>query len=286
MGRSRFAFLLHVSITVGGALAPMVVLAQREVVMMTVRDDSLRTIPFAWVQLEGGIANVGDDSGRVTFKHAARDSLRFHVRRMGFLPFYGYARRSGEASYEAILKVAPRALQTVRVEERRNTSLALTGFYDRMDRAKRGASTARFITPEELDLRNPGRVSQMLAGETSIKVSTFNMRVLLEGRGRRCGMNVILDGRQMTGMLEELKNVDQNPQLRRDLERVMGDPQGEHAVMQRHAATMTSVDELINAGSVAAIEIYPSPASVPVELLRMMGKGTCGVVVLHSGARK
>ncbi len=259
--------------------------AQGERMTVQVIDSLAQPIPFAWVQLTGGVIRVADDSGRAVFNSPPRDSLQLQVRRMGFLPFTGWLPRTAAGNYLVTLAPAPRALAVSRIEERRNTPLARAGFYDRLDRAQNSATVARFITPEELDFRNPAKLTQVLMGEQTIRVRFFNQRALLEGRGSRCGLAVVLDGRLMTGMLEELVNVDLNPALRRDLERATS-AAAQDSVRRIHAGTMTSVDELINAGSVAAVEIYPSPASVPAELQRLAGSQSCGVVAIWSGGRR
>jgi hypothetical protein len=282
----RNAMLLSALATMLGPAASTPALAQGDIITVAVVDEQQRVIPFAFVQLDGGTTRTADDSGRVTFRYQPRDSIRVQIRRMGFLPFTGHLRNTGEGRYAATLLVAPKTLATVNVNERRNTALARTGFYDRMERVQRGAYAARLITPEELDLRNPAKVTQMLHGEPAIKITTVGNRPVVLGRGGNCGMNIILDGHQMTGGMEELKNIDQNPQLRRDLQRVWGNAQAEQEVLEQHAKMLTSVDELINAGSVAAIEIYYSQASVPVEFQRMSGKNSCGAIVIWSGARK
>jgi hypothetical protein len=267
-------------------LLPAAASAQGELITVAVLDSAQRVIPFAFVQLDGGALRTADDSGRVSFRSTSRDSIRVHVRRMGFIPFQGYLRDAGEGRYAVTLAAAPRSLQAVQVEERLNTSLARTGFYDRMERVQKGAYAARLITPEELDMRNPAKVTQMLHGESAIRITTVSNRPVVLGRGGNCGMNIILDGHKMTGGMEELKNIDQNPQLRRDMMRVWGNARAEQEVLEEHAKMLTSVDELINAGSVAAIEIYYSAASVPIEFQRMSGKNSCGAIVIWSGARK
>jgi hypothetical protein len=287
MSIMRQALASTIVVITTGAMTPDSLGAQGDLVTVTVIDSAQRVIPFAFVQLNGGTTRTADDSGRASFRFEPRDSIRVHVRRMGFKPFQGFLRHTGEGRYAVTLLTAARTLETVKVEERRNTSLARTGFYDRMERVQRGAYAARLITPEELDLRNPAKITQMLHGEPSISIVNMGgNRPVVLGRGANCGMNIILDGHQMTGMMEELKNIDQNPQLRRELMAVWGNAQAEYDVLSRHARMLTSVDELINAGSVAAIEIYYSQASVPVEFQRMSGKNSCGAIVIWSGARK
>jgi hypothetical protein len=47
-----------------------------------------------------------------------------------------------------------------------------------------------------------------------------------------------------------------------------------------------SIDELITASSVAAIEIYGSVMSAPVELQRVAGSQGCGIIAIWTGSRR
>ena len=232
-----------------------------------VTDVQGRVIPFAFVQIENGASRVANDSGRAVFNMKTPDSLRLQVRRMGFSPFVGWA-RPDSASKELIADLIPlpRALDAVTVQGRRDTPLARRGFYDRMERVQKGAFAARMITPEELDMRNPMSVSQMLSGDRFVKVTPMNGKQVLLSRNPGCAMTILLDGHRAMGTLEEA--VGFGP----------GAPS---------ARSLMSVDELISAHSLAAIEIYGSMASAPVELQRAAGNSNgCGLVALWTGSRR
>lgn len=232
-----------------------------------VTDVQGRVIPFAFVQIENGASRVANDSGRAVFNMKTPDSLRLQVRRMGFSPFVGWA-RPDSASKELIADLIPlpRALDAVTVQGRRDTPLARRGFYDRMERVQKGAFAARMITPEELDMRNPMSVSQMLSGDRFVKVTPMNGKQVLLSRNPGCAMTILLDGHRAMGTLEEA--VGFGP----------GAPP---------ARSLMSVDELISAHSLAAIEIYGSMASAPVELQRAAGNSNgCGLVALWTGSRR
>jgi len=197
------------------------------------------------------------------------DSLRVQVKRIGYAPFTGWVQRiAGSSRYRATLSRLATTLDTVTIRATRNTPLERTGFYDRVSRVQRGAFAARMITPEELEERNPVTVSQVLAGESMVKVTPMGgRRVMLRGRGVTCGMTVLLDGMLVPGMVEEL--LDITPRRRRP------DP-----------STLITVDELVSAHSVAAIEIYGSSISAPAELLKVAGLKSCGIVAIWTGARR
>lgn len=244
-----------------------VAVAQDRATTVRVTDVQGRVIPFAFVQIENGASRVADDSGRVVFSMKTPDSLRLQVRRMGFNPFIGWARKdSVSQEFVADLIPLPRALDAVTVQGRRDTPLARRGFYERMERVQKGAYSARMITPEEMDMRNPMSITQMLSGDRFVKVTPMNGKQVLLSRNPGCAMTILLDGHRAMGTLEE----------------AVGFRPGAPA-----ARTLMSVDELISAHSVAAIEIYGSMASAPIELQRAAGNsGGCGLVALWTGSRR
>jgi hypothetical protein len=251
------------------AVAPLAADAQKkDDTVIRVTDVQGQVIPFALVQIENGASRIADDSGRAVFNASSPDSLRLQVRRMGFSPFIGWSRRdTTTGEFVADLIPLPRALNEVTIEGRRDTPLARRGFYERMERAQRGAYSARFITPEELDLRNPMALTHILSGDRFIKVTPAGYRkYVLLSRNPNCAMTILLDGMRASGTLEE--GVGSGP----------GRPP---------MNTLISVDELVQVSSVAAIEIYGSMASAPVELQRAAGNSAgCGLVAIWTGSRR
>lgn len=246
-------------------LAATTAQAQQDRVVARVFDAEARPVPFALVTLRDGVSRIADDSGRVTFNEAAQDSTRFIVRRIGYDPFFGYVKRSADGDFPIMLRVLPRSIQTLRVTERANTPLGRSGFYDRVQRVQAGAYSARMITPEELELRNPTKFTQMMQGENAVRVQRYDHRMMLTGRGGQCAMSILLDGMRVTGTLEELVENKVNPPP---------------------VSSLTSIDDLVNMNGVAAIEIYSSAASIPAELQRSLGGGSCGLIAIWTGRRR
>ena len=250
------------------ALAAPAAGAQEDRTIIQVTDVQGNAIPFAFVQIVNGVSRVADDSGRAIFNIKPKDSLNIQARRIGFQPYIGWARRDPvKGTYLADLVPLPRTLDPVTVAGRRDSPLARTGFYDRVARVQKGAYTARFFTPEEIEFRNPLRLTQLFAGESFVKVQPMNGRQVLLGRGALCAMTIVLDGQLLLGTYEEAIGNPNPPPM----------------------SSLTSVDEIINAASVAAIEVYASAASVPAELQRIAGSRMsqgCGMVVIHSGSRR
>jgi hypothetical protein len=165
-----------------------------------ITDADRNAIPYALVTLPGGARRVANDSGFIVLPRLdTADSIKLNVRRVGFAPFDGWVRPVADGVATVELTPLPRQLTTVNVTERANTLLARRGFYDRMERARKGAFTARFITPEEMDLRNAAYVSQLIGGESTVKLNRSAGKVILSGRGLGCPMAILIDGQQIRG---------------------------------------------------------------------------------------
>ena len=241
--------------------------AQDNRIVLRVLDPETKAIPYALVTLRDGVSRVANDSGLVYFNEAPRDSMRFVVRRIGYEPWSGWVRRSEiTGEFAVALRVLPRSIQGVQITERANTPLGRSGFYDRVQRVQRGAYVARMITPEELEIRNPIKLTQMLQGENLVRVQRYDMnRSMLTGRGGTCAMTVLMDGMRLSGTLEELLENRTNPPP---------------------VSSLSSIDDVVQVQSVAAIEIYGSTASIPAELQRSAGNVQCGLIAVWTGRRR
>lgn len=245
-----------------------------------VLDRRSQPIPYALVSMGNSPPRVADALGVAQLPLSVdADSAELVVRRIGYHPFGQYAKLSEDGKqYVAYLNDLPRALNARSITERRDTPLARRGFYDRMERAARGATVARFITPEEMDQRNSNSVSAILAGEAYIRIQRSGSKAILTGRQPGCPVAVVLDGQRASGMVEELYTIDGQNEVRR-----MG---GGTQATARFLASRTTVDELISALSVSAIEIYASASGAPSDIQRTAGSAACAIVVLWSGGRQ
>lgn len=242
--------------------------AQTDRAVVQVTDVRGNAIPFAYVSIVNGVSRVANDSGRAVFTMRAPDSLNLQVRRIGFDPYTGWVRKQpGTELFVTDLIPLPNTLDPVTVTGRRDTPLARTGFYDRVARIQRGAFAARMITPEELDMLNPIRLTQALQGDRFTKVQPMNGKSVLQGRGVMCAMTILLDGQRLLGTYEEAIGNPNPPPM----------------------SSLAAIDDIISAPSIAAIEIYGSAASVPVELQRVAGARMaqgCGLIAIWTGSRK
>ena len=236
-------------------------------VVVRVRDVSGRAVPYALVEVENGRGRVTDDSGRVMLS-AAPDSLRIRVRRIGFTPFDERAGRDRAGEFAVPLVPLAQSLGAVTVSGRASSPLENAGFYDRVQRAQRGAFNADFITPEELDARPGVRLTDLFQGRRFVfpnRAPGSRPQTYLMGRGG-CKMSVYLDGRLLTP-----------------------DAPGGSAFKTDIKTAIVPLDDIVGPGEVAAIEIYASAANAPAELIPLVGaaqQGSCGIVAIWTGARR
>lgn len=235
-------------------------------------------VPYAVVSVDGAPYRIADDSGALTLVMASRDSLPVLVKRIGFRPYDGWARRgAGDDTYEAVMQPLAAVIDTVRVVARQVTPLSRTGFYDRVDRVKKSAMLGEFISPEELDARNLTRVSDILQGRQYSRIAniTLSGRMLPVVQGRaRCPMNIVVDGQYVKGTVQE------GPVSEVPLSILS------HGSRSAGGGSTLTVDDIVDGRSVMAIEIYPSIANAPAELIPTASHGGCGLVAIWTGPRR
>lgn len=227
-------------------------------------------IPFAVVNGPKVSNRVADSTGMLRLAGSFSDTLRLRVQRIGYAPYEGPTVRSAEDDlYTVVLARVSTELQRVNVIATRNTPLSRSGFYDRMERVRRGAIVGTFITPEELDQRSPMQISRVLFGRQHVSVvgrgDGGRTVQTLAGRGGRCAMTILVDGIRVNGVIP---------------------PPGVKSDNGRSAGSNFGIDDLVDAGSVSGIEIYPSTANAPAELIPLTGGGSCGIVAVWTGGRR
>lgn len=256
---------------------------------LEVRDALGVPVSWAMVRFAGGAPQIADDSGRMRVAGVDGDSIQVSVRRIGYRPFDGWVRRAThDGAFTAVLPRLALALDTVRVTATAlSTPLARTGFYDRVERVRRGAFNAEFITPEELEERNRSQLSQIFTGRryttlTMVSVAGRQVPALL-GRGK-CAMTILVDGMRVTKTSQDLVLEAGAPQsIRPDASRpsTLGTRNRDGQV-----TNVLGLDDIVDGRSVMAIEIYPSTANAPAELIPIGGRGSCGFVAIWTGGRR
>lgn len=221
-----------------------------------VADSGGRTV--AYVSLDGGAKYraLTNAVGEFTLSVPPNVGLDVNVRRIGFLP----TRFRVEPGSDTTIRVTVQQLavlmttQIVRAQQQIRT-LELRGFYERMLEHQRGALVGVFILPEEIEMRNPQRVSQLLEARQGVQVRRFGAcniiatcyRVMGQGG---CAATVFLDGQRLNSL----------------------------AAASGNASAAPPVDELIPVSSVSAVEVYPRGALAPPKY-QAFG-GTCAIVLI------
>jgi hypothetical protein len=214
-------------------------------------------VVHASVTVEGGISQITDETGEVSLGHGTRQTFTVHVRRIGYQPWFGTVDFADTASVFTIrLPSLTQPLSTVTVSGTAaiKSPLELAGFYDRWMMRQKGALSAVFIGPEELEFRHPNKITGMLYGLNGVRLIrndktgdlTPVSTQIASLYGTLCPMAVIIDGQQM------YRNYP--------------------------------IDKLLDAGDVAAIEVYARGGNVPISL--HANDSACGIVVFWTGSRK
>jgi hypothetical protein len=250
-----------VACTLLGALCPTGIAAQSRI---RVVDQSGTPVPYARVEVIPGGTLVADSAALVRIARTSLDSVRVRVRRIGFEEFTGWIILASDHAVDVSLVALPSRLEEVNVSARANTVLAKTGFYDRLERVQNGAIVGEFFTPEELEARGSSTVTGFLMASRFVRVTKSGRDYVLLGRSR-CGMTILLDGQRV---------------------RSMEDAFAGYTSLRNSGSGGDPIDWIVSGYTIAAIEVYPSTANAPYELVRVSGRGSCGIVALWTGARR
>jgi hypothetical protein len=253
-----------------GALVSASAMAQTTI-LKVIGTDSV-PVPFAWVSVEGGTANITDEKGTVSLGVTRHKTLTVEVRRIGYQPWFG--RLEFPDSAATLTVTLPRIVQQLQgvtiTGQVAKTQLELVGFYDRWMQRQKGSLSATFIGPEELDKRHPSRTSDMLSGLNGIvMVHADNGAICAKGNGGSCFMAVLIDGNPL-----------------RNTSRSCPGAATAHIGRGISGAGPAGVDinGYIDANDVAAIEIYSRGGNMPISL--QTTDNACGVLAIWTGSRK
>jgi len=246
------------------ALACLLVLAgaspshaqDRRTVSGVVSDSGGRPIPY--VNIDGGprYRTLSNGSGEFTLSVPSKDGLDIAIRRIGFLPGKIRVEPGSDTTINISLQQLAvllttqvvRAQQQVRVLETR-------GFYSRMLDQERGSLVGEFVTPEEVEMRNPQRVTQLLEQRRGISVRRADRCQIIAtcfrvyGQGG-CAATVYLDGQRLNRLGSAAADASEAP----------------------------AIDELIPVTGVSAVEVYPRGSSAPPRYQSLAG--TCAIVLI------
>lgn len=270
-------------------LLPAVAAAQGKTVNVVVTDSLGNRVAFAWVQSKSGTPRAADDSGRVTIDLAPADSIQLTVRRMGYTPFEGKVGRDAALEgYRVTLNPMPQALDRIRIIAPQENRLYRNGFYARADEAWKIATPSRFLSPEAIEARPATRTSQLLSGISFITIQREGGKPFLIGRGR-CAVTVLVDGRRQKGMVEEASTPEGESEIRRKSIMLPASVQPEMRMgvaRREFIEERQSIDDIVNPGTIAAIEAYASANQAPVEFRNQAMTPSCAIVIIWTGPRQ
>ena len=220
-------------------------------------------IPYAYLSLEGGHAQISDESGIISMGPGKKQTFVLEVRRIGYAPYFGKVELPDTAITITIaLTTLAQQLTQVKVNSGKSkSSLELSGFYQRWLNGQRGTLSAAFIGPEEIEKKNSSRISALLGTQSGIRMgrTSSGQSVVMSSAGG-CAMAVILDGRQVCPTI------------------------GCHMQAgQISDGNSVLIDEIIDISSVAAIEVYKRGGNMPSDF---HVDSECGAVAIWSGGRK
>jgi hypothetical protein len=236
-------------------------------------------VPYAWVAVRGGQANITDEHGKLSLGGGHNVKLAVEVRRIGFVPWSGNIAIADTATNTTIvlrrLAQAIGAVTVTAAKESRDPALA--GFYDRWLMRQKGALSATFIGPEEIEFRHPARPSDLLEGVNGVRLlRTDRGSVIARGNGGTCFMSVMLDGRQLCPAAGCHVSDNANaPQIGRG----MAPPSN-----QKLDDVTVNLNQYVDANDIVAVEVYARGANMPISLQAL--DAACGVIAIWTGARK
>ena len=254
VGRSSF---VRVAVLSWSLLAATTMGAQElRTVAGTVTDSGGRHI--AYVTLDGGAKyrTVTNAVGEFRLQVPPTLGIEVLVRRIGFLPTKFRVEPGADTTIRVPMQQLAVLLNTQVVRAQQLVrGLELRGFYERMLESQRGSLVGDFIMPEEIEMRNPQRVSQLLETRRGVVVRRSGACNVIATCYRilgtaGCPATVFLDGQRLNSLMA-----------------ASNDPSG-----------APPVDELIPVTHVSGIEIYPRGASAPPKY-QALG-GTCAIVLI------
>ncbi len=216
--------------------------------------DAGRPVAAAAVTVAGTDAwTETDRNGYFLLEGVAPGELVIEVRHVGYGTVADSVSLPADRTLEVrvALSADPVELEPLVVTALRDRRLEVRGFYDRRQWGER-TGNGRFFTVEEIERRNPLRISHLVRDVPGIRLACEGSRgcAIRAVRAPTCShIAVYVDGVRM----------------------ISGDAGA-------RAGARGTVDELVHAAEVAAVEVYPGPASVPAEFSGPTGQ--CGAVAI------
>ena len=267
----------------GGAVAQEPSRQPDAIIVGRVTDTLGAPLPYCFVRLENGQSAVlCDSTGHFRLAGLGHNLTTFEVRRLGYVPGRFTAMVVSD-SMQFTIQLAPvrTILRPIRVTAAAvpdfSPWLTERGFYRRM----REGLTGMFITPEELERLKPQRVTEVLQDRPGIKIvyrgGLANELIPYVWGRNNCLLNVFVDGIEIRGVYAlDPKDLG----YRRGGVSFYGSPGFRGlgvAGPPSQPVNDLGIDAFILPRNIAAIEIYPSGPTTPIEFRTT---NECGAIVI------
>lgn len=237
-------------------------------ITLTVQDMSAHSVPYANVVRGGANWLIADGEGHLSFSWSA-DRLNLEVRRLGYTPVSVTADIHADTSITVTMSPVPVHLAAQRVVAASSARLMRAGLYERLQDVRNGTRTGYFVTAEEIEMRGPARISQVLDKAPGVFVS----KGILMSATNQCQMAVYLDGARFDINGNQQLNADSPGSMWGKIQAAKSHPFGDS-----DNGRVTGIDQFISPDDVAAIEIYPRAVAAPPMYQTL--NGTCGIVAI------
>jgi hypothetical protein len=267
MSNSRRAVALTIAFV---AAIPSVALGQARKVRV-VSTDSV-PIVYAYVKVEGGLGQITDEKGEIILGTGKAKVFNATVRRIGYQPWAGKLEFPDTAAVVTVtLPRVVQALGEVHVTIRAKPAANLQGFYDRWTARQKGALSATFIAPEEIEIRNPAKISDMLSGLNGVQLRRMpDGDVVAFGMNNQCVFAIMIDGQRQCPASGCHMNGGGN------ITQIMG--------KSNPTFDLVPINQYLDADNVAGIEVYTRGGNMPASL--QVSDPGCGVIAFWTGSRR
>lgn len=272
-GMSAFMAALALS-----AASPACAIAQATV-LKVIGSDSV-PVPFAWVSVQGGTASIADERGQLSMGAGRHQTLTVEVRRIGYKPWFGKLELLDTATVLRVMlpRLAQELAGVTVTGEAVKSRLQLAGFYDRWLMRQKGALSATFIGPEEIEKRHPSRASDLLQGVLGVSLMhTERGGMVAKGTGGSCFMKVLLDGQPLCPPVGCNVMTTNGQSLSRPPARRSGSDTTSDALT-------VNINQFVDPSDITAIEVYARGGNMPISL--QVSDNACGVIVIWTGSRR
>jgi hypothetical protein len=186
------------------------------------------------------------------------NAIKLEVRRIGYRPASIEIAAGNDTTISVTMYAVPQRLAAVKVMAEQLRKLEMAGFYERLANREKWGGSGQFLTPEDIELRKPHRVTQLLEGLNGVSTrrsdecATALVRCWVAVGHDNCVMAVYLDGHRL-----EPERLD--PTV----------PKNRHPVY---------IDELAHVADISALEVYSRPTQAPPQYQSDVGR--CGIVLI------